>query len=114
MLPTTEDVQGIRDGMLRAQRTYEMSVERMTRGNVTFVEVLRMAQHASRQYDWPTACEWFELADKVLRENLQRGLSGGTSGVAPVEEVWAPALLLVSPQYCSTRHISCCLPAAMH
>ena len=50
MLPTPEDVMGIRDGMLRAQRTYDMSVERMTRGNTTFVEVLRMAQHAAGQH----------------------------------------------------------------
>lgn len=49
MLPSAEDVRGIRDGMLRAQRTYELSVERMTLGNFTFVEVLRMAQHAAGQ-----------------------------------------------------------------
>jgi hypothetical protein len=48
MLPTPQDVNGIRDGMLRAQRTYDMTAHQVGE-NSSFIEMVRMGQHASNQ-----------------------------------------------------------------
>lgn len=47
-LPTSEDVSGIRDGLLRAQRTYDITAHK-TGENASFIEMIRLGQHASKQ-----------------------------------------------------------------
>eukprot|EP00038_Savillea_parva_P001199 m.102179 g.102179 ORF g.102179 m.102179 type:complete len:560 (+) comp10428_c0_seq1:35-1714(+) len=66
-IPTNDDVAGIRDGLLRAQRTYNLPAE-VAASHFTFVEMVRMAQHAAGQQDWPTALEWFKVAETAYIE----------------------------------------------